>query len=190
MTKQQLRAKYKEERNLLSSSDQEQNSAAIVRELIKFPWATIKFLHVFLPIKKMNEPNIYPFINYVKNYRSNMALVIGRSNNLDFSMCHFLFTEEVSLVENRWGIMEPNSGEEIKETELDAVLVPLLVADNYGNRVGYGKGFYDRFLMRCKPSCLKIGVSFFEPVQHITDVGSFDIPLDYLITPTGLKKFI
>lgn len=189
MTKQELRVKYKEERTLMPISKLERYSAAIVGHLISFPWSTIKFLHVFMPIKKMNEPNICPFIDYMRSYVQDTSLVIGRSNNLDFSMRHFLFTEELYLEENRWGIMEPRSGIEMKEKELDAVLVPLLVADNYGNRVGYGKGFYDRFLMQCRPDCLKIGVSLFESVEHITDVGPFDIPLDYLISPSGLKKF-
>ena len=69
------------------------------------------------------------------------------------------------------------------------VFVPLLAFDEKGNRVGYGKGFYDKFLAECKPEILKIGVSFFEPENIIPDVLNTDIQLDLCITPTKVYNF-
>ena len=62
------------------------------------------------------------------------------------------------------------------------VLVPGVCFDRDGHRVGYGKGFYDRFLKTCRPDCVKIGLSFFEPVEKIDDVHNGDIALDFLVS--------
>jgi len=69
------------------------------------------------------------------------------------------------------------------------VFVPLVVFDRKGNRAGYGKGYYDRFLMTCRPDCLKIGFSYFEPVELLEDKNQYDIPLNMCITPAGSYVF-
>jgi 5-formyltetrahydrofolate cyclo-ligase len=69
------------------------------------------------------------------------------------------------------------------------VFVPLLAFDKQGNRVGYGKGFYDRFLANCKPETIKIGLSFFEVENEIADVFNNDIELDYCVTPNKIYTF-
>jgi 5-formyltetrahydrofolate cyclo-ligase len=62
--------------------------------------------------------------------------------------------------------------------------------DSTGHRIGYGKGYYDRFLRTCRPECKKIGLSFFEVMEEtIADAGEHDIPLDACITPTQLVQF-
>ena len=69
------------------------------------------------------------------------------------------------------------------------VFVPLLAFDKKGHRVGYGKGFYDKFLSECKPDAIKIGLSFFEPEELITDVFESDVKLDYCVTPNSIHAF-
>lgn len=88
-----------------------------------------------------------------------------------------------------WGIPEPVAGVVLNPTDLDIVLIPLLAFDLAGNRVGYGKGFYDRYLLQCRPDCLKIGVNLFDPIALIEDVESYDIPLDIVICPAQLYDF-
>jgi 5-formyltetrahydrofolate cyclo-ligase len=87
------------------------------------------------------------------------------------------------LIENAWGIREPAGDEPIDAAEIDMVLVPLLCFDKRSHRVGYGKGYYDRFLSKCRPDCLKIGLSFFPPVEAILRIGSRDIALDHFVLP-------
>ena len=69
------------------------------------------------------------------------------------------------------------------------MFVPLLAFDTKGNRIGYGKGFYDRFLADCKPETIKIGLSFFEAEKDFNDVSKDDVQLDYCVTPEELFQF-
>ncbi len=97
--------------------------------------------------------------------------------------------QSTEFANSEWGIPEPVGGSILEPTELDIVLIPLLAFDVNGNRVGYGKGFYDRYLLNCRPDCLKIGISLFDPVERIEDVESHDIPLDMAICPAKLYDF-
>ena len=80
-------------------------------------------------------------------------------------------------------------GELVSCEKIDAVLIPLLCFDKKGFRVGYGKGFYDRFLQNCPSNCLKIGLSHYEAIEEIEDVNEFDVRLDYCLTPNETVKF-
>jgi 5-formyltetrahydrofolate cyclo-ligase len=94
-----------------------------------------------------------------------------------------------TLVANRYNIMEPLHGELVDPLMIDVVFVPLLAFDMKGYRVGYGKGFYDRFLQRCSEDVVKIGFSYFEAVSTISDVHEYDVPLNFCITPMRVYEF-
>ena len=105
------------------------------------------------------------------------------------NMQHFQYSDEMELVKNSFGIAEPAGGETFSPDEIDLVLVPLLAFDERGYRVGYGKGYYDRFLSECREDVIKIGLSFFEPEEQIDDINQFDIPLNYCVTPQEVYEF-
>ena len=86
-------------------------------------------------------------------------------------------------------IFEPDSNDIIIPGEIDLVFVPLLAFDTNGFRVGYGKGFYDRWLAECKSSCIKVGFGYFEPIESIDDRNEFDVPLNFCITPYRIYEF-
>ena len=65
-------------------------------------------------------------------------------------MVHLLLQDNTSLRVSNYGVPEPVSGIEIPPSQIDVVFVPLLAFDELGNRVGYGKGYYDRFLTTCR----------------------------------------
>jgi 5-formyltetrahydrofolate cyclo-ligase len=70
------------------------------------------------------------------------------------------------------------------------VVVPLLAVDSNGQRVGYGAGFYDRFLETTKPTVFTVGLSQFSIlVEPISDVLPTDIPIQQVITPLTIKSF-
>ena len=189
MDKESLRRSYKTKRSLLSTEEITVFQQGIQQQLMVLDWQQARYVHSFLPIQKQNEPDMWAFLAYMEQQHPAVQLVVSRSVPEDYSMQHFLWRSDILLKENAWGIFEPVEGEQIGEESLDVVLVPLLVADHSGNRVGYGKGFYDRFLARCRPDCCKIGVSFFDPVDEIEDIDPFDVALDRLVTPRGTIQF-
>jgi len=102
---------------------------------------------------------------------------------------HFVWDKQTLIEQNSWGIPEPLGGVRVDEQEIDLVFVPLLVFDEMGYRVGYGKGYYDRFLSKCRSDIQKVGLSFFEPIAQISDRDAYDIPLTAGITPTQTYYF-
>ena len=103
-------------------------------------------------------------------------------------MTHFLLSDNTIIKPNIWNIPEPQNGIQIQHSQLQVIFVPLLAFDQKGQRVGYGKGFYDLFLKSC-PKAIKIGLSFFGAVDEIEDKSTQDIPLDYCITPNQIYQF-
>ena len=82
----------------------------------------------------------------------------------------------------KFGILVPDdSGVFVEGSEIDVVLVPGVAFDQIGNRVGYGKGYYDRWLSG--KSVAKIGIAFQAQVfQEFNDIESHDIPMDFVVT--------
>lgn len=188
MTKTELRKKYKNLRQSLSDDQIEDYSINIANRLLKLDIWDYSFYHIFLTMAKQNEVNTDYILNILAG--KDKHAVISKSNFEDSSMSHFLLSDNTSLSVNSYGIPEPNNGIPITSEMIDVVLVPLLAYDNQGNRIGYGKGFYDRFLGECRKEVLKIGLSFFEPEQDIFETDPKDIPLDACVTPKNTYHFI
>ncbi len=190
LDKHSLRETFKQKRKLLSAAELLEFNHKLFEQLMSVDLSFVKFCHIFLPIKKFNEPDTFAWIRYFKLKYPGLQFVISRSNPADFSLTHHLFEGADTLIDSAWGIPEPPAtAAEINVEQIDFVFVPLLICDSYGNRVGYGKGFYDRFLGTCRAAVPKVGISIFEPVEGRIDTHPFDIPLDACITPTACYEF-
>lgn len=154
-----------------------------------FDLAQIRFLHCFLPIRKFNEIDTRIILTRLRKSFPQVENFVPRVNFESGEIENARFTETAKLVENQWNIQEPSGEDLIESAEIDLVLVPLLCFDEQGFRVGYGKGFYDRFLKNCRAGCLKIGLSYFPPVEKIRDAQTFDVRLDYCVTPEKIFDF-
>ena len=187
LTKKEIRKKYRELRLHLSADEVDSKSVAIANRLLLLPLWHLEYFHVFLPIPHNNEVNT-EFILHVLAGKDKFV-VVSKSDFKNSVMNHFLLTENTRLLPNHLGIPEPVSGESVPASTIQVVFVPLLAFDKTGQRVGYGKGFYDRFLSECDPQTLKVGLSFFGPEEEISDVSKFDIPLDFVATPEAVYKF-
>src|SRR5690606_27969443 len=185
MTKGELRKLYKQKRMALSPTECQKMDKQISDRLLVLDWSDCRSLHVYLPFGKFNEPDTSALVEWLRTNYPHIRLVLSRSDVEQSTMTNYLWDEHTELVTNKWGILEPVAGELVDEQLIDVVLVPLLVADAQGHRVGYGKGFYDRFLARCRSDVRTIGLSYFELVEKIDDVGHWDIPLKYCINPEG-----
>jgi 5-formyltetrahydrofolate cyclo-ligase len=187
LKKQNLRKTYKTLRNSLTSEQIEDYSLAIANRLLQLDIWNFEFYHLFLPIKEQHEINTEYILNILAGKDKNV--VISKSNFEDRSMKHYLLTDTTTIKLNSYNIPEPIGGIEIAISQLEVVFIPLLAFDKTGNRIGYGKGFYDRFLAGCKPETLKIGLSFFDAETDIFDVSDEDIGLDYCVTPEKIYRF-
>ena len=187
MLKKELRQKYKELRKQLSENDIEEWSLQIANQLIRLDIWQHSFYHLFLPIESQKEVNTEYILQVLAGKDKN--IVLSKSDFSTREMTHFLLTDNTTIKKNEYDIPEPIDGLEVPVSKIDVVFVPLLAFDEKGNRVGYGKGFYDKFLAECKPEILKIGVSFFESEKVISDVLNTDIQLDLCITPTKVYNF-
>ncbi|MFP4844791.1 5-formyltetrahydrofolate cyclo-ligase [Winogradskyella sp. PE311] len=187
MIKSELREKYKVLRRNLLDTQIEDYSLAIANQLLKLNIWDKTFYHIFLSIEKQKEINTAYILNILSGKDKN--IVISKSNFKDYSMTHYLLTDNTKIKKNSYDIPEPLDGIEIKSSQLDVVFVPLLAFDNLGNRIGYGKGFYDRFLADCKPETLKIGLSLFGAELKIHDLNTTDITLNLCVTPNAIYKF-
>jgi 5-formyltetrahydrofolate cyclo-ligase len=187
LKKQNLRNTYKTLRNSLTSEQIEDYSLAIANRLLQLDIWNFEFYHLFLPIKEQHEINTEYILNILAGKDKNV--VISKSNFEDRSMKHYLLTDNTTIKLNSYNIPEPIGGIEIATSQLEVVFIPLLVFDKAGNRIGYGKGFYDRFLAGCKPEALKIGLSFFDAETENFEVSDDDIGLDYCVTPEKIYRF-
>ncbi len=187
MKKKDIRIAFKKKRDKLSEEEIEDKSLTIANKLLELPIWNYSFYHIFLSITHLKEVNT-EFILHILNGKDKNA-VVSKSDFDSLSMQHFLLTDATPLKANSWGIPEPMYGIEIPAQEVDVVFIPLLAFDKKGERIGYGKGFYDRFLKECKDDAIKIGLSFFEALDKINDTNVNDIGLDYCVTPEKIYEF-
>src|SRR6187402_201479 len=154
MTKEELRKTYLQKRRLLSDVEYEKLSIQVCENFFnQVDLSSVKVLHIFIPIEKNKEPNTVFIIERLQKKFSNISIVVPRVNHDTEEMENFLFEGFHQLEKNKWDILEPKAGKQIKSQDIDMVLIPLLAFDEEGHRVGYGKGFYDKLLSKCKIDC-------------------------------------
>lgn len=189
-TKSQLRQTYLEKRSALTNGEVSDASRRIAdRFFDAFDLSAVKTIHSFISIPKFNEVDTSLIYGHVWKAFPSIVTATSRLPKSGNDLQHIAFGAATVLAENRWGIREPVAGKEVDPSDIDIVVVPLLCFDTRGFRVGYGKGYYDRFLARCRPDCVKAGVSLFPPVSSIEDVDRYDVRLDLCIMPEAIVNF-
>jgi 5-formyltetrahydrofolate cyclo-ligase len=189
MDKPALRKHYKAMRMALSDQETSALSFQIKDKLVDLINDDNLLIHSFLPIKKLKEVDTFPWISYCFENLPQVQIATSISHFKDHSLSHVSLYAETTFHESDFGILEPNQGHPINPKDIDVVLVPLLCCDSLGNRVGYGQGFYDRFLKQCNKETLTIGLSFFEPLTETIPTNNHDIPLHMLVTPQKVYTF-
>lgn len=151
-----------------------------------FDLSSVRTIHVFLPIAEKKEPDTFLFIDWLTLNHPEIKIIVPRADFDTALMTNYVYQGRDGLVKNLYDILEPEKGS-LHNGDVDLVFVPMLAFDLAGYRVGYGKGFYDRFLQGI--NTLKVGLSFFEPVECIVDVNEHDVRLDMCITPGKIYRF-
>jgi 5-formyltetrahydrofolate cyclo-ligase len=189
MTKQVLRKQYKTERQQISARDRMIMDDLMLIQFQRLPLSNWQTVLSYAPMEQQGEPNISLFEGYLEHFIPQLAFAYPVSDLGNHYITAHLVTASTLFQKNAWGIEEPVDAPVIDPTAIDLVFVPMLICDTQGYRVGYGKGFYDRYLPQCRPDTVKIGFSYFEPVDAITDTHEFDVPLTYCITPKDIYEF-
>jgi 5-formyltetrahydrofolate cyclo-ligase len=194
VTKAALRRAALARRQALPPDAIERSSQQLCEQLFQqLPVAEWRWLHLFLPLARHQEPDTWPIIRriWASGLAVRMAVPVVQPDGI--SLKHYELTPDTPLHLSRWGIPEPEAATatEVPPTAFDAVLVPLLAVDTAGHRVGYGGGFYDRFLAQCGPATQFIGLNVLDeaPVSGMADVLPTDVALTACLTPGGAWWF-
>lgn len=185
MTKSELRKIYTSQRKELSSEQVGEISLQILKNLITMDIWENSVFHVFVPITKNHEINTFLLIDYL--FTQQKTVVVPKVQGLEMLSCKI--APDVNWITGKFGVSEPVEYEIIDPERIKVVFVPMLICDKKGNRVGYGGGYYDRFLKKLSPEVLKIGLNFFSPISEIKEVEIFDIALDYCVTGEEIVSF-
>ena len=189
MLKKEIRNVYKKKREEISANERMKGDDLL---LIQFQTIDIPFLDFVLsyyPIEDNKEVNSFNITDYLRFRNPNLSICYPRTSRTENTMEAVICHPDSIFETNEYNIPEPTDLETADPEELDMVLVPLLAFDLKGYRVGYGKGYYDRYLKGCRDNCLKVGFSYFDPVESVEDANEFDVPLDLCITPQRIYVF-
>ena len=183
MLKKDARKLYREKRNALSAGQRSKmDDLMLIRfQAIELP-APVNVLS-YWPLESNNEPNTFLFTDYLSFQFPAIQMCYPTVDEESGIIIALAVDDDSTFKANYYDIMEPIDGLMMDPLHLDIVFVPLLIFDQRGYRVGYGKGFYDKFLSNCRSDCLKVGLCYFEPIDTIDDCHEFDVPLDLCITP-------
>lgn len=138
----------------------------------------------FAPIR--SEANVMPFLLTVRASDVPVALPCLSGGGIVFRA----WLPGAELVPGAWGIREPSEAAPLATPDL--VLVPLAAFDARGNRLGYGKGHYDRALTALREAGFAprlVGVAFAAQEVDAIPTEPFDVPLDAVVTEDGIRSF-
>lgn len=187
MLKKEARKILSEKRKSLTPSDCLKMDDLLLIQLQRLDWSDTFCVGSFFPMELHNEPNTLLLAQYLKAVIPGLTMAYPRINGDESTMDFYAETE--SLSENKWGIQEPLPFNKVEANQMDAILVPMLGFDLNGHRLGFGKGFYDRYFEHFPKDRKRIGISYFEPISNIEDTHQFDVPLTHCITPWNSYEF-
>lgn len=189
MTKKEIRKIELEKRIQLSVGELKDKSALISDQFNNFIQLSVQYLLSYYPLKERNEFDVSICEKIIKDKSPSVKVAWPKIASNTAGMDAYLIEKDKLFIKNKFNILEPLDGDIVSPELIDMVFVPLIAFEEKGFRVGYGRGFYDRYLPDCRQDAFKIGFSFFEAVDRIDDINEFDVPLNLCITPTCIYEF-
>ncbi len=189
MQKKEIRKIYRQKRDDISVGEKLKADDLILIQLQTIELPFLSLVMSFYPLEDRNEIDTFLITDYLHFRNPAMRIAYPKTDPANNTMKAIECTADSSFEMNEFNVPEPMHDDEVDPAEIDLVLVPLLAFDKKGFRVGYGKGYYDRFLNGCRDNCIKLGFSYFEPIESIESTHEFDVPLDLCITPQQVYVF-
>jgi len=178
--RQDIRKEALSIRRKMDSSELERIGSLIANNVLESDWyRDARCVHCFYGVKVKGE---IPTVRIMGDaLASGKLLVMPRVTDNDGGMEHVRVTGLELMQPGLWGIPEPVGEARVPVAEIELILVPGLAVDIKGNRMGYGKGYYDRFLETASHSVKAMLV----PERFVHDrlpVEDHDVPVDYIVT--------
>jgi 5-formyltetrahydrofolate cyclo-ligase len=168
--KDNIRQLLLEKRLSLSKKDRDTYAASLIQKIKAHPlYQKAKVVGLFSPIK--NEPDLLPLLKEKKRWL--LPKVVG------MSLIYVHKDQTTPMIKSSLGILEPE-GNQDEASSLDLIIIPGIAFDLKGNRIGFGKGYFDRFLST-QSSKYVIGVAY--PFQIIKTIMTTegDVPVDEVL---------
>ncbi len=179
--KDRLRRDILVKRKSLDPGQRKDLSERIVRNIVRLPeFRRARRVALFVPLK--GEPDITPLFPLVAREKE---LILPKVSGESLLLLRVNYPPKLS--KGKFGVQEPEEGQEVSPEEVDLILVPGVVFDLRGFRIGFGKGYYDRLLDRIRG--LKAGVAFSFQVLGSVPHDPWDVPVDILITEKFVRRF-
>ncbi|MBE6632436.1 MAG: 5-formyltetrahydrofolate cyclo-ligase [Ruminococcaceae bacterium] len=185
--KNKLREEYRERRRALPKEVKESRDSLICKRFLTLTsYRYAKTLLVYAPTGE--EIDIFPIIRDALEKGKNVAFPKCCPENS--TMVYKIISSADDLSKGCFGLMEPDDSLPSYEGDgTDAIcIIPAIVYDKKGYRIGYGKGYYDRYLSSFKG--IKAGVGYSDFMLDSVPHGRFDLTVDVLITEKGVKSFV
>ena len=138
-------------------------------------------IHTYLSSEEKKEIDTFEIITFIEHHFKNSKICVPKITHKN-EMHSVLYSSNEPLIKTNFKLSEPLNNELVKPQDINIAIVPMLVGDRQGYRIGYGKGYYDKYLKLCKDSLLTIGLSYFTPVEKI-EISQWDMPLKKIIYP-------
>lgn len=181
--KKELREKFTELRMSLDKKSADEKSNEIHQHLFASnAFKNSKTIHTYVSMNHRNEVDTFQLIDQALQMGKNV--VIPRIED-DIELSHHQIRGTENLKKNDWGVPEPTGEGSVEPEDLDLILVPMLSGDRFRNRLGYGKGYYDRFLKQT--DAVRVGLLFdIQMYDERLPVNKYDVQLAMLITESGI----
>lgn len=181
-TKNELRIKHKKLRSEINREQREALSTEICSHILGSSlYQQAGMIYAYYPLEQ--EVSLLPLIRDALIHRKKIAFPKVHENEMDFYTVESLD----EFKEGHFHVMEPFTDNRVVPGSDTLVLTPGVVFDMDGNRIGYGKGYYDRYLRRYS-DLAAMGVAYEAQVEETFEAESGDVKMDYLVTELGIRK--
>lgn len=180
--KKEIRQKNKWNRDKMTEEECCQRSIVICHKILSSKlYEEADCVYGYYPLG--NEVSLIPVMVDCLEQGKKLALPRVDGDHMDF----YQITSLDQVEEGCFHVMEPVTTEKVHE-ERALVLTPGVAFDRNGNRIGYGKGYYDRYFT-CHPSLTRLGVSYYSQMEESIPAQETDVKLQYLITECRMMEF-
>ena len=190
MKKVRLREKYLARRQAMDAGRYHQQSQQIQARFFQhFNLAHYPYIHTYLACAERREVDTWGIVHVILSQYPQVVLAVPKLLGGPGQMESCPIDQATTFQSHAWGMQEPTGGRRVPAADFLLVILPVIAFDKHGYRVGYGQGYYDRFLQQCRPDVTKVGLCFAGPVSTVTDLHMHDVPMDYCVTPSQVFRW-